>query len=166
MKRIKMLLVLFLIAISCSSPSSKENYLEDYEVLIEVVSEKYMHLKGDDWNDYDEQYGKFRNEWYEKFEEEFTLEEKLKIGGLSAKYLYCRNIASELDEYLLRINQEFDLFKKDIQEYIDNDMEEEIQHLIDISKELGEKEFEKVKKALQELDYEIIDEGEDAPPAI
>ena len=78
--------------IKSSSPFSKESYLEDYKEFIEKVSNENDSYSEDDWAETDETFEKYNEEWYNKFEPELSISEKLTITKYNAEYKIYRFI--------------------------------------------------------------------------
>lgn len=83
-------LVTVFFVIKNSSPFSKESYLEDYKEFIEEVSNENDTYSDEDWEEADEQFEKFNEEWYAKFEEELSFTEKITVTKYNAEYKIYR----------------------------------------------------------------------------
>ncbi len=114
------LLVTPLFLFSCSTPRSKEAYLEKLDNLIVDVSKARDGFVEKDWAQRDEIIDKYTGEYYEKFESEFTLSEKLKIGKLLAKYGYYRSVGAVKGVDCKSII-------KEIKEFVENDLSEDVE---------------------------------------
>ena len=145
-----------IMAFSCSTPLSKESYLEKFETFVSEVSENYETFSDKDWEKKTEKYEKFSNEWYEKFEDDFTWQEKLKITGLKAKFQYYKVLnqsSSAIKELLNSLN--IKEVKEKIQYYINNDMENDLNQLYEEACKAGGAAEKAVMEILKELQVNI-----------
>ena len=140
---------------SCGAPSTKEAYLEKYEAFVANVEKSFDEFSEKDWGKAAEEYEKFAGEWYNKFKDEFTTKENIKLAALKVRYNACR----ALDKTTTGIKELFESIdvnkiKKQIQYYIDNDMDDDLEKLIDEAKKAGSEAEKAVKKILDDLDVD------------
>jgi len=90
MKKLIYISCVAFLAASCSVPLSKESYLEKFDAFIVEVSENHKTYSGEEWKKKTEKFEKFSGEWYEKFKDDFTLQEKIKITANNAKFYYYK----------------------------------------------------------------------------
>ena len=143
-------------AVSCSTPLSKESYLKKYETFVSDVSENYESYTGKDWTKKTERYEKFSGEWYEKFKNDFTWQEKLKITGLETKFQYYRFLgqsSSTIKDLLKALN--IKEIKEKVQYYIKNDMESDLNQLYEEARKAGGAAEKAVMGILKELQVDI-----------
>lgn len=74
----------------CCSRYSKDSYLKDFENFIAEVEENHVNYTDDDWTKKNQEYQTFINDYYAKFETEFTSEDQKVIGNLKSKYQIIR----------------------------------------------------------------------------
>lgn len=83
------------------APSTKQDYMTEFGEFIETVSEKSSEYNDAEWKAIDADYEKLSGEWYDKFEPEMSIEEKMQVAAWVAVYNYhkCLDKAGEaLDE--------------------------------------------------------------------
>lgn len=142
---------------SCA-PLTKESYLERYDEFIDEIKEEYETYTEEDWLDKDEKLEKFSGEWYDKFEEELTLKEELKITGLKAKYGYYRMLKTVKETYhdiadpLMSTTKEM---KEKAQYYIENDMQDDLNELYKQAEEMGEETVKALEEICSDLEGKI-----------
>ena len=130
----KIVAVVFVVIVlfSCA-PMSKDSYLESYKEFVDEVGDNYKNYTAEDWKAQDAKYEKYIGEWYDKFKDEMSFKETLSVGAYSTKY----------NAYKTKVVMGG--FIDSCEEYIKNDMEEDLNTLYEESKEFGEelqKEFE------------------------
>ena len=141
---------------SCSTPMSKEAYLEKYDAFIEDVSKNHNTYNEKDWEKATAKYDKFTGEWNNKFKEDFTIKEKTRLTGYQVKFNYYRTLEKATDKVKqlfesLNVNK----IKEQIQFYIDNNMQDDLRQLIDGAEKVGEEAEKAVKKILKDLDVDV-----------
>jgi|GEM_PF-1045013 len=77
--------VIVLLLSSCQ-PRSREAYLEDYKEFIVSVREDGQTYDESDWQEVDEEYAELSGEFYETFEPELTVKDKLQIASWNIQY--------------------------------------------------------------------------------
>jgi hypothetical protein len=149
-----------LVALCCllaaCSPMSKESYLEKYAAFMSEVSENYKSYVDKDWEKKTEKFKQFSDEWYTKFKDDLTWQEKLKVTGFQAKFYYYRTLqqsSSTIKELLVGLN--VDKIKEQVQYYINNDMKEALTQLYEEACMAGDAATEAVTEILNELQVNI-----------
>ena len=150
--------LLFIIALmlgSCDVPASKEAYLEKYEAFVAKVEKSFDGFNEKDWEKAAKEYEKFAGEWYNKFKDELTTKENIRLATLQVRYNACRALdktASGLKQLFESID--VNKIKKQIQYYIENDMDADLEKLMDEAKKAGSEAEKAVKKILDDLDVD------------
>ncbi|WP_297086896.1 DUF6565 domain-containing protein [uncultured Draconibacterium sp.] len=153
MKPINFLFVFGLIyLLSCSQPTSKEDYLNKFSRFVQRVEENHKKYTTNDWEWADKKFERYNSEWYINYRNEFTFEDQIKIKGLIIKYHALKNKESIGD--LLH-----DLFKDDVnnigdkfQQYVDEDLDEDLDKIIDGATEIGDSAVKVLEQVVKELD--------------
>lgn len=148
-KGILLIGILFLMN-SCFAPANKEVYLEKFEIFIETVEKGHDQYTQEDWEWADKRFEKFSGEWYRKFKGEYTLEDQIRIKGLTFAYKMLRG--DENSDSLLNdlLKEDLDDFKKKIDDYLENDADEDFQKLKEEAKELGDSALKILEKIIEE----------------
>ena len=141
---------------SCDAPETKEAYMEKYEAFVDDVAKNCKEYSDKDWEKTYEKYEKFVGEWYDKFEDEFTTMEKINLAALKVRFNACR----VFDKAASGIKQLFESFnadkvKRQIQYYIENDMNNDLKQLVEEAEKAGSEVKKAVNKILDELDVDI-----------
>ncbi len=89
MKKVILAILIAVFFVSCS-PMSKEGYLKNFESFIEKTSQNYKEYTTVEWNKADKKLKKLTEEWYDKFEAEMSVPEKLKVHKYTLKYAYYK----------------------------------------------------------------------------
>lgn len=137
MKKCLSFIALAFMMMACA-PTTKEEYLENYKAFIEEISENSSSYTEADWAEKAEEYAKFTGEWYNKFESEFTLSEKMQVAANAVSYNYhkgCSNVKETIDE----LGKEYE----DEIEQIEEGVEQVTEEVSKAADELG-KEIEKL----------------------
>jgi hypothetical protein len=145
-----------LVFISSCAPMSKESYMKKYGVFITEISQKYKTYDNKEWNNKNEKYQKFSGEWYEKFKDDFTVKEKITLTSYQVKFNYYRTLTQSSNA----IKELFDAMKVDeikeqIQYYIDNNMQDDLQKFYDEARKAGKEIESTVSDILEDLEVNI-----------
>ncbi|MDR1973612.1 MAG: hypothetical protein LBQ31_02940 [Bacteroidales bacterium] len=142
--------------VSCSAPLSKESYLKKYNTFIVEISEKSKTYDDKEWQIMTEKHEKFSGEWYDKFKDDFTFKEEVAIKAYQAKFYYHRTLnqsTSIIKQLLDSLN--IKEMKKQLQYYVDNDMQTDLQKFYNEAKKAGKEAEEAVLEILEELKINI-----------
>jgi len=134
------------------SPMSKESYLKKYDAFISEVTAHYNSYDDKAWAKQSEQYEKFSGQWYDKFKEKFTLKEQIAVKANQVKWYYFRNLnntAATVKQLLDTLDVQG--MKKQVQYYIDNNMQSDLQTFYEEAQKRGKDAREAVTEILKEL---------------
>lgn len=148
------LLLLSVIILAGCAPMSKESYLERYGEFIDEVSSEHSNYSESDWKDSDDRYFKYSEEWYEKFEDEFTFQEKVRLVGYEVQYnaLKAKSGVENFFEGFLEKN--YDELRKEVKSYADNDMHEDLEEIINSAKVAGDTAVRVLNQIFAELEID------------
>ncbi len=130
MKKIFNISIIALVAmlfVACA-PTSKESYLKQYDAFIEEASQIYRDCTTEDWSKMIEKFEKFSEEYYNKFENELSSSEKLKVLSYEAKfigyqsYIDMKDITKNADEVINGVIS-------DVKDYVNNDLKNDVDEL-------------------------------------
>lgn len=140
MKAFKTLLTILILIMlsSCSAPNSKEAYLDDFESFIESVESDYTNYSRLDWSEADEKFDLFSNEWYYKFENDLSIADEISIKGLEARYYIYKAADGTFDFYGTYLKNDFEELREDLEYYIENDMDEDLDVIIESARQAGD----------------------------
>jgi hypothetical protein len=141
--------------VACS-PMSKESYLEKYNAFLSEVSDNYKTYDDKAWAKQTEKYEKFSGEWYNKFKDEFTMKDQIAIKANQVKWYYYRNL-NDATSTVKQLLDELDMkkIKKQVQYYIDNNMQSDLQKFYEDVQKAGMEAQEAVSEILKELNVKI-----------
>ncbi len=122
---------------SCLLPSNKTQYIRKYERFVDQVKQDHAKYQKKDWRWADKRYKKFSKDWYNLYEDELTAGEKLKVVALSVRYQSYKG-QKELGKVKKLLKKDVEDMKKQVQEYMEEDAQEDLQKLRDGAKELGD----------------------------
>jgi hypothetical protein len=90
MKRVKIVpLIIMFVTIMCymaCMPLSKDQYFDQYEQFMEEVKKTHRIIDKDEWAAYDKQHKLFYEQYYEQYEDEMSIGEKLKVKQYQISY--------------------------------------------------------------------------------
>lgn len=150
LKYITFSLIVFL---SSCAPMTKEAYLQDYEEFINEVSKESSKYSESDWQEVDEKFDKFANEWYKKFEDEFTWKEDLIISKYKVQYNLYRH-KQKASEFLGELFGSYSDLEKKVKYYAENNMSDDIDFLIKQANEAGGSAVDVLNQVLADLELE------------
>ncbi len=132
--RVFVFVVAVLLATACTAPKTKEAYMKKYEAFVERVEKNHSDYNKNDWKYADKKIKQFNEKYYSKFEDELTIKDQLKIGALSLKY----NSLKGEEEFGKAIKKEIQHLKDEVEYYIENDMDEDLDKLIEGAGQIGD----------------------------
>lgn len=157
MKRYNVLLIVgLLLCFSCILPSSKEAYLERFEKFVERVEKNHYDYKKKDWEWADKQFEKYNTEWYDKYKEELSTEELIKEKALVVRY-YSLKSKKGLGKFLNDLIKDIDVdgIGENIQKYIDNKLDEDIEQIIEGATGISDSVINILEDVVDELDENL-----------
>jgi len=155
MKKLLYLLIVATVAVSCSTPMSKESYLKKFDNFISEISENHKTYDENDWQKMAEKYAKFSGEWYEKFKNDFTLKDHIAIKANQAKWYYYSVLNETISVKELLESLDVKGIKEQVQYYIDNNMQDDLQKFYEEAKKIGEGALTAITEILDELEVKI-----------
>jgi hypothetical protein len=132
---------------------SKESYLEDYKQFISEVSAENSDYSFENWKSADEKFDKFQNEWHDKFINEFTFNDKVLLTKYNAQYVmykYKGSFSNSIKDLFGNYKQ----LEKEVSYYVDNNMEDDLNFLIENANEIGKTATDMLDEILVDLDVE------------
>ncbi|NDV58675.1 DUF6565 domain-containing protein [Bacteroides sp. 519] len=149
------IIVIAIMMMACS-PTSKESYLNKYDSFITEITKNHKLYDQKDWKKKAEEYNKFAGEWYDKFEDELSLKDEVKIKSYQVKWHYYSNL-SDISSTVKELLEVLDVkgLKKQIQYYIDNDMHNDLKGLYKDAIKAGKETKDVVIEILNELNIKI-----------
>ncbi len=125
MRKVILSLVVAFLMVACA-PSTKQDYMADFQEFIEKVSNESSEYGEDDWKAVDADYLKYSDEWYKKYEPEMSISEKMQVAAWVTVYNYHKGMSKA----------------GDVMDQLGKDVEKGV-------KDLG-KEIEEIGKSMQE----------------
>lgn len=159
-----MLFFIATIAVACEPPT-KNAYLENFKEFVDKIGETHKDMSNSDWEKAKEHYDKFTGEWYKKFKDDFTRNEKDLIHEYKLKFNYYHT--------LHKVGNTIDtLISSECTKEVVGELEQELQSLEstleaaggaaeELSKELG-KELEVALDKFSEHTGKFIEEVQKA----
>ena len=156
MRKLLYISIIALMAISCSTPLSKESYLEKFDTFTSEVSENYKIYSKKEWKKKTEEFEKFSNKWYKKFKADLTWQEEAKVTANKTKFIYYKALGQSSSA----IKGLFDVLnvkeiKEKAQYYIDNNMENDLNQLYEEARKAGSAAEENVTEILKDLQVNV-----------
>jgi vacuolar-type H+-ATPase subunit H len=146
--------LMLLLASACTIPSSKESYLANFERFIRNVEKNAGKFTSRDWNWSNRRFSKYSHEWYERFEHDLNMDEKIKVTELKSRYLSAKakNFAgSILNEEL---QKDVEKAGKEIKKYLDENLEKDIREISKGAKEIGDSAVKVMEDILKDIKKE------------
>ena len=155
MKKLFYLVIVVLVAANCSTPMSKESYLKKFDNFISEISGNHKTYDENTWQKMTEKYEKFSGEWYDKFKDDFTLREHITIKANQGKWYYYRFLGGTVSVKELLESLDIKGIKEQLQYYIDNNMQDDLQKIYEEAKNIGEGALKAITEILEELEVNI-----------
>ena len=134
-------------------PMSKESYLGKYDGFIEKTQRQHTTYSVADWAESDQTFEKLNGIWYTKFENELTIKDHLQISKLKIKYNFFKLKCNSKELFRALGFDDYQDMKKQLNYYLQNDMDQDVQAVIDQAKIMGGSVFKKVDNILKDLNY-------------
>ena len=144
-------LITMIIVASCSSPLNKEAYLEKFDSFIDRIEDDYRDFSAEDWKNADDEFNKFTGEWYDKFEDGFTVAEEFTITGYQARYYIYKAADGSFDYFDNYLKEDYEKLREDIEFYIENDMEEDLEVIMESARQAGDSAVIILNKIIQDI---------------
>ena len=138
---------------SCTLLMTKESYMEDYKQFISEVSAESSEYDLSDWKNSDEKFDNFQNEWHDKFIKEFTFNDKVLLTKYNAQYRIHKYKGS-FSESIKGILGNYKEIEKEVSYYVENNMEDDLNFLIENANEIGKTATDMLSEILIDLDVE------------
>ena len=147
---------IILLCLAACAPTSKESYLEKFDDFISEVSNNYKTYDDKAWEKQIIKYEKFSGRWYDKFKDEFTLNDQISIKANQTKWYFYRNL-NNVSSTVKQLLEALDIegIKNKVQYYIDNNMQSDLQKIYDDAQKAGKDVQEAVSEILKELNVTI-----------
>jgi len=139
---------------ACSSPQTKEAYLESFEEFMKETGENYSDFDENDWKQNDEIYKHFTNEWYDKFSDELSISEELTIKGYQLEYNFYKAQLKSMDFFDEYLRDDYEELKEQIEYYIENDMDDDLKELKRRAKEAGDTAISIFNRIIEDIEEE------------
>jgi hypothetical protein len=154
---IKPLAACFAIAclVACS-PRLKEAYMKDFNTFVTEISENYKTYDDKAWESQVKRYEKLSGEWYNKFKDEFTLQDEIVIKANKVKWHYYYNLNATTST-VKQLFESLDVkeMTQQVQHYINNNMQDDLKKFYEEAKKAGKDAEACLTGILEELNVKI-----------
>lgn len=127
---VKILVVVLLLNVGACAPRTKERYMEQYAKFMIKLSNSYSSYSDDEWIKTEETFNKFKGKYYEKFKDELTTSDKIKLASYEVKFVYYKSLDTAKDYIetgIEKLNIEENV--KAVKDYVENDLEDDLNEL-------------------------------------
>jgi hypothetical protein len=136
---------------TCVIPTTKETYLKNFERFISDVEKNGEKFSISDWRWANRRFSKYSGEWYENFQNDLKMEEKMQVAGLKTRYMIAKG-NSKLGQFMNKeLGKDLERMKKDVQEYMKEDFRKDIREISKGAREIGDS----AKKVIEEMKKEV-----------
>ena len=143
MNRLFFFIFIVTLFFSSCSKMTKDKYMSEYGQFIQQINEKHTTFTAKDWQKADKNYKKYDEKLYNVFQNQLLFEDKLKITRYRIQYGFYKNkdVAREnllqlLDAYYSVTADLKDELKKDIELFIENEINDGIFFLRDQAQQI------------------------------
>jgi hypothetical protein len=134
---------------TCVIPTTKETYLKNFERFVNDVEKNGEKFSISDWRWANKRFNKYSGEWYENFQNDLKMEEKIQVTGFRTRYMIAKG-NSKLGQFMnMGLGKELERMKEDVKEYMKEDFRKDIREISKGAREIGDsakKVIEEVKK--------------------
>ena len=153
MNRLNYLVGLVICSLVACAPATKEDFLNEFSAFVEEIEQKENKQVDVDWTAKDKAFDQYTSEMYTKFKSEMSIMDEVKFNANKVRYNVRRHKSGFLDELL----KDKDLIKlrRELKQYIDNDMDADVQKLVNEAEKVGEEFGKSVEELVEELKREF-----------
>jgi len=148
--RILLIILLSMCFISCE-PTSKADYMKEFESFIDNLESQKENPKDIDWEATEKQYQLYADTYYKKFKEELKLGDEINIASLKVRYHLVKN-SGDIDNTFDTLSKSAAEIKDKIQFYLDNNLEDDLNRLKETATKLGDSISSKVQEIIEEIE--------------
>lgn len=155
MKKVLISSVLFVsmvFVMSSCAPQTKESYMENYRQFITEVERDCEGYSEEDWYRADESFDKFRGEYYYLFEDEFDWKDEVVLAKYVVQYNLSKAKGVSKDFFDLYLNDDIDKMKEQVKYYLENEMDDDLEFLLEQAKEIGDSAVSIINEIVEELE--------------
>lgn len=145
------LLLLAFTLTSCMQPTTKEAYLKGFEKFVADVEKNSGKFTESDWKWANKRFSRYTGEYFEKFREEMTLEEKIEVTLLKGRFLANRETSRLGRTVFENLPEEISKMGEDVKKYLDENLEEDLREISKGAREIGDSAVKVVEELLEEL---------------
>jgi hypothetical protein len=140
---------------TCVIPTTKENYLKNFERFVSDVEKNGEKFSLSDWKWANKRFRKYSAEWYENFQNDLKMEEKMQVTELKTRYMVAKG-NSKLGRFMnMELGKDLERMTEDVKEYMQKDFSRDIREISKGAREIGDsalKVIEEVKKEVKKKD--------------
>lgn len=149
------LMALFLsLILACSTPLTKEQYLQQYAEFIDNIKQHHNEFSDQQWAEQDQNFDKFSQKLKHKFAEKLTWREQLRVGSYELQYSIYRSKKALLGGVKDAIDEVGNIGKQ-VQQYIDQDMREDLTTIIEEAGSVGQELQQLLEQSASEFNNQI-----------
>lgn len=136
---------------SCTAPLSKEAYLGEFQEFVADIEQSRYKDDNAFWMKNLELYRKFVGPCYDKFADDFTWREELEIGQLKLRFgvMHSSYMATRLAK---DARKDYALLQDELQFYVENDMQNDIDFILDNARRSGEVIYAEISNLLNKIE--------------
>lgn len=151
---IPILLILFLTS-SCIIPSSKDSYLSNFERFVKDVEKNAHKFTRQDWSWSNKRFSKYSEDWYKKYEDNLSLEEKITVTALRTRYLMAKESSETGRNFNENLKKHIDKASEDLKKYLDENLDKDIREISKGAREIGDSAVKAMDDAMKNLRKKI-----------
>lgn len=153
MNTLKTIILASILLVTSCAPQSKEAYLLDYKGFILKVEKEHESYTDRDWNTADIKSNVFTGKMYSKFEKDLTWQEEILVKKYQIQYSFYKT-KNDTEVFFENPddNEEYQKLKEQLQYYIDNDMQKDVDELLKQAKEISDSTVVLINEIIEELE--------------
>lgn len=136
---------------SCMVPVNKEAYLENFERFIRDVEKNGEKFTRSDWKWANKKFSRYTGEFYDKFRDDLTMEEKIEVTLLKGRYLAAKGTSEVGRAIRENLEEGIDNLGKDVKKYLDENLDEDLEEISKGAREIGDSAVKVMEDVLKEL---------------
>ncbi len=151
----KMIMIITVFCLISCRPLTKEAYLEKYGLFMNEITEKSESFTEKEWQEADRKHQKFSEKWYQHFKDKLSLKEKMLVTRYKIQYTYYKYQPGLIDLYNDLIKGNFDKLREKIKYYKENQMEQDLESLLKMAREVGDTSLIIIEQLIREAEKEV-----------
>ncbi len=148
----KILLIAVLVCLFACAPTSKEDYMKEFESFVNEVSVNWRSYTPEDWEEKVAKYNQLTGEWLLKFEGQLSTRDAMRLAAYQIKWGQAYMLGCGADDINAFIDAlDMPQMRENVRQYVESEMEGDVQDWAKDMKQAEQETEDIIDEALQIL---------------